>query len=194
MANLKFGGWYRDSVRRNIDPELALTAAGGGAKAFSALAKIPLDMDDRDMKDRKLAIGENANLIKQYVADQRVKGAQISASGKVAAASLGLKGREAAAFARMYDADVSRANNINTNNTENDKMQYGVIKETIKGANQKDVAKINKSAKSPTQEEYFYDDDGNKVKKVNRAYVPPVDFTIDALDEVAKNAKRKKKS
>jgi len=191
MANLRFGGWYRDSAKQNIDPALALAAAGGGAKAFSRLARIPLDIDDRNMAERELAIGEEANLIKKYVADQRVKGQGIAASGKVAAAQLGLKGHEAAAFARIYDADIKAANNIRTNNTNRDKMDYSIINETIKGANQKDVAKINKSAKSPTQEEYYYDDDGLKTKKVNRAYVPPVDFTIDALDEVAKKAKKK---
>ena len=185
--------WYNDKAIDAIDAKLALQSAGAGAAAFSKLAKIPLDIGNRKMLDRKLAIDENANLVKQYVADQRVKGAQIAANGDVAVASLGLKGKQAAAFARQYDADVSERNNIRTNDSRHDEMEYGVIKETIKGANQKDVAKINKSAKAPTQEEYFYDKDGNKVKKVNRAYVPPVDFSLDALDEVAKKAKRKKK-
>jgi len=188
-----YGSWYNDRAINAIDARLALGAAGAGAKAFGALAKIPLDIDDRDMADREIRVDEDKNKMAKYVSDQRLKGAKVSANGKIVAASLGLKGRKAAAYARMYDANMSRKNNINTNNTAKDGYEYAIIKETIKGANAKDVAKINKSAKSPTQEEYFYDRDGNKIKKVNRAYAPPVDFTYDALDEVAKTATRKKK-
>jgi len=170
--------WYKDRAKDNIQPAVGLGASNGVANAAKALAKIPLDIDKRRVIDEKLEIEKQKLLMDKYIADQRLKGQGVAANGKVAAAQLGFKGREASAFARMYDADVQERNNTRTNNMEHDKMEYGVIKETIKGANQKDVAKINKSAKDPTQTRYIYDKDGNKVKEVKEPYAS-VDFDID---------------
>lgn len=194
--------WYRDKAVDNIDPAVVRGASGGAARALAKIARIPLDMETRDMAHRKLAVDEQANLVKRYVADQRVKGQSIAASGKIAAAQLGLQGKEAAAFARKYDADIGRENNIRTNNTAHDKMEYGVIQETMKGANQRDVAKLNgknqrivaklkMKAKSPTETVYKYDADGNRIAEIRKPYVAPVDFSLDAMEKIAKRTKQK---
>ena len=186
-------GWYNDKAVNAIDAKLALAGAGAGAKAFSSLAKIPLDMDDRDMKDRALVVKENESLIKKYVADQNLAGKKVSASGKVAAASIGLKGREATAFARMYDADIKEGNNIRNNSNNASQRTHA---QTLQANKHNDAIVLQQEKakgvrKAPTQEE-TYDEDGKMTeKKVKRGYVPPVDFTIDDLDAVAKKAKKK---
>jgi|GEM_PF-5889018 len=195
--------WYDDKAVNVINAKLALTGAGAGANAFSQLAKIPLDIDDRNMADRKLKIDEAALGLqdKKIAMDKEIASLRSNTSlsvteqkagAKIVAAKYGFDGRKVTADARDRSTTVDRKNNINTNITEHDKMANNILKTTMEGEDKKAVAKIRSKAKAPTQEEYSYDTNGNRVKKVNRAYAPPVDFTLDALDEVAKKAKKKK--
>lgn len=180
--------WYNDKAINAIDAKLALQSAGAGADAFSKLAKIPLDIDDRKMKQQAVDAASSS-------ANSKLSIAELNAKAKIKAAELGLKGKEVTAFARQYVAKAGRANNINSNNTANavEQSRSATAKEERKNKLDVQAKKNQGKKKSPTQEEYFYDKDGNKVKKVSRAYVPPVDFSLDALGEVAKKAKRKKK-
>lgn len=197
-----YGSWYNDKAIDTIDAKLALEGAGAGAKAFSRLAKIPLDIADNKIEDekikmakKKLSIASDSNLVKKYVADQRVKGTQIAANGRVAAASLGLKGHEAAAYARRYDADMGRLNNIKTNNT-----YIAVEKSKSKTAaaereNKKDVQRLkNKGkAKSPTEKITYGGDDSVTTRVVTKPYK---ESALDKMtvEDLAKEAKKIRKT
>jgi len=191
-------GWYKDKAIDNIDAKLALEGAGAGAKAFSSLARIPLDMDNREMAHQKLD-NESTNIA------AKMSISEANNRARIIAAEMGLEGKALNAEAKKIAAKLLAGSRVEVANIDKDKSfnRSKVDKEieesrsTTAKENRKNkivVQRVKNSPKAATQEEYFYDKNGNKVKKVNRAYVPPVDFTIDALDEVAKKAKRKKKS
>ena len=195
--------WYRDSAKDNIDAKLALVGAGAMGNVATSLAKIPLDVGNNKLEQRAMKIKEDANLVKKYVADRQLQGKQVAASGKVAAAQLGLRGKEAMAFAKRYatdgkvaaaqlglrgkeatayakkyEADVKERNNIRTTSTNKANKAKDV-----------EIAKIRKQIK-PT-ESVYYDDKGVMIKKVvKKPYKKPIDFSIDDLNNIASRVKK----
>jgi hypothetical protein len=203
--------WYRDSTAGTIDAALALESAGALGKAFGHLAKIPLDIDDRRLKQAEVdnqaasvkATNNNANSRLQgekikanaKIGDAQLdlEGKKVAAAGTVQAAQLGLQGRETAANARREDTAAKERNNKRTTGAMKDGYEYGVIRETIKGANAKDVQKLKNKQKAPTQTEE-YDEAGTLIKKtVRRGYVPDEDFDVEKMKKIEAETKSKKK-
>lgn len=194
--------WYKDSAKDSIDAKLALVGAGAMGNVATSLAKIPLDIGNNKLEQRAMRIKEDANLVRKYVADRQLQGKQVAASGKVAAAQLGLQGKQAmafakqyatdgrvaaaklglqgkqaAAYAKTYEADIKERNNIRTTSTNKANKTKDVL-----------IATIKKQVK-PT-ESVYYDDKGVVTKKVvKKPYKKPIDFSLDDLDKIAKSVK-----
>ncbi len=183
-----YGGWYRDKAINNIDARLALEGAGAGAKAVGALAKIPLDIDDRAMKQQALDAASSS-------ANSRLSVAEINAKAKVVAAELGLKGKEVTAFSRQYVANAGRANNINTNNDNVAARDHALLAQANKHGDalilQKEKNKV--TAKSPT-EQRKYDGEGNLLEKTVKEAYTSKDFNVYSNKDLdlLKNSVKKK--
>lgn len=182
-----YGGWYNDKAKDVIDAKLALESAGSGAKAFNHLAKIPLEIDDRKMRQQALDSASSS-------ANAKLSVAEINAKAKVEAARLGLKGREATAFASEYAASVSRANNINTNATAKTIENSRSATARAEYKNKENVQKLKNKGKktSPTEKITYGGDDAIESRVVTKMYKEsPLDkMTLADLEKEAKKIQK----
>ena len=192
------GRWYRDSAVNDLNAALFLKAASAGADAVGKVAQIPGVIDERQYRDKKLALDAKAVADKRFIAELNAR-TDLSVADKRAAwesykASAGLEGKYVTAAAKDRATDASLTNNDRTTKANKyvQDSKYKVAK--LKSTTQKEVAKLNKGAKAPV-EVVTYDGEGNVIDtKLTRPYKkdPLADFSIDDLNKIAKKAKRKK--
>lgn len=160
------GKWYRNSAKENIDAKLAIEGAGAGGRSLMHLAKIPLNIDDRKMKQQKLdnsttnskdrvSLANQASTDKRYLAELRSR-TDLSLADKkshweVYKSSQSLEGKKVtASAANNATAQRGKSNTENINDNIADR-EHEQLFQANKHNDAVVLKKTNKSKDTPSK-------------------------------------------